>query len=130
MTQTLTPIPAGYHTAPPYLFVRDCARALEFYTRTFGATEKLQMPLPNGKVGHAEIKIGDSIIMLAEELFNRAINAGAMMVLPVTDLFYGDRVGTLKDPFGHVWSIATHKEDLTPTELSERMATFFKRGNV
>lgn len=152
---TVKPIPAGYHTATPYLFVRDAARAIEFYQQAFGATEKLRMPLPGDKIGHAEIKIGDSIIMLAEEapsngfpspmalggagaaiflyvqdvdaMFTRAINAGATTILPVTDQFYGDRVGTLKDPFGQVWSIATHKEDLSREELSRRMSEFFKQ---
>jgi len=150
------PIPAGYHTATPYLFVRDAVRAIEFYKQAFGATELVRLPTPAGKIGHAEIKIGDSVIMLAEEVvadgfasplslggagasiflyvedvdavFNRAITAGATTLLPVTDQFYGDRVGTLKDPFGHMWSIATHKEDLTPEELGKRAAEFYGRG--
>lgn len=153
---TTQPIPAGYRTATPYLFVRNAARAIEFYKQAFGATEKLRMPLPGGKIGHAEIILGDSIIMLAEEassngfpspialggagaaiflyvqdvdaMFSRALNAGATAILPVTDQFYGDRVGTLKDPFGHVWSIATHKEDLTREELVQRMSEFLKRS--
>ncbi|MBL8076716.1 MAG: VOC family protein [Anaerolineales bacterium] len=156
MTKSNTSIPSGYHTATPYLFVRDCAGAIEFYRNALGATEKLRMSLPDGKVGHAEIILGDSVIMLAEEapsngfpsplslnasgaavflyvpdmdiLFNRAVENGASVILPVADLFYGDRVGTLKDPYGHVWSIATHKEDLTPTELSERTKKFNQQG--
>lgn len=156
MKKSNNPIPSGYHTATPYLFVRDCAGAIEFYKKAFGTTEKLRMPLPDGKVGHGEIILGDSVIMLAEEapsngfpsplsingsgasvflyvpdvdtLFNRAITNGATVILPVADQFYGDRVGTLKDPFGHVWSIATHMEDLTPMELSEHMEKFFQQG--
>ena len=158
MTKSNSPIPSGYHTATPYLFVRDCAGAIEFYQNAFGATEKLRMTLPNGKVGHAEIILRDSVIMLAEEapangfpsplsingsgaavflyvpdvdaLFNCAVTNGATVILPVADQFYGDRVGTLKDPFGHVWSIATHKEDLTSTELSERMENFIQQSRT
>jgi len=147
---TVKPIPDGYHTVTPYLIIRDASDAIEFYRRAFGAVELLRMDAPGGKIGHAEVKIGDSPIMLADEypeqgflgpaslggtavsillyvedvdtLFARAIGAGATMMRPVVDQFYGDRSGTLKDPFGHVWTIATHKEDLSSEELQRRMA--------
>ena len=149
------PIPDGYHTATPYLIVRDAARAIEFYTRAFGATELMRLPTPSGKMGHAEIKIGDSPIMLADEypemgyrgpqslggaavsimlyvedvdtLFSRAIAAGAKAIRPVADQFYGDRSGTLEDPFGHVWTLATHKEDVAPEEIHRRFEVFSKQ---
>jgi len=142
--------PAGYHTATPYLIVDGGARALEFYIKAFGATELFRMPAPGGKIGHAEMQIGDSRIMLADEfpdrqalspkklggtpvgimlyvpdcdtVFNRAIAAGAKALSPVTDQFYGDRNGTLEDPFGHKWTISTHKEDLSPEEMQRRLA--------
>lgn len=147
---TVKPIPDGYHTVTPYLIIKNASDAIEFYTRAFGAVELLRMDAPGGKIGHAEVKIGDSPIMLADEypeqgflgpaslggtavsillyvedvdtLFARAIGAGATMMRPVVDQFYGDRSGTLKDPFGHVWTIATHKEDLSSEELQRRMA--------
>jgi PhnB protein len=142
------PIPEGYHTATPYLICTGAAQAIDFYVKAFGAVEIMRMPVPGGKIGHAEIKIGDSPIMLADEhpemgakspttlggagasillyvedvdaVFQRALAAGATQVRPVTDMFYGDRSGTLKDPFGHQWGIATHKEDLPPDELKRR----------
>jgi PhnB protein len=148
------PIPEGYHTATPYLIVNGAAKALEFYKQAFGATELLRMEMPGGKIGHAEIKIGDSIIMLADEypevdargprsiggtpvslmlyvesvdtVFNRAVAAGAKTKEPVQDRFYGDRSGKLEDPFGHVWMIATHKEDLTPEEVGKRAEAWMK----
>ena len=144
------PIPEGYRTATPYLIVKGAADAIEFYKRAFGATEMLRMADPQGRVGHAEIRIGDSVIMLADEhpamgyrspralggssvsillyledvdaVFERAVNAGAKALRPVTDQFYGDRSGTLEDPFGHVWTIATHVEDVSPEELKRRAA--------
>jgi PhnB protein len=144
------PIPAGYHTATPYLIVNDPVAAIDFYKRAFGATELLRLLFPDGKIAHAEIKIGDSPIMLGGEYpdmgylsptsiggsgtsimlyvedvdsqFRQAIEAGATELRPVQDQFYGDRTGALKDPFGHVWSVATHKEDLTQTEVEERFA--------
>lgn len=144
------PIPDGYHTATPYLIIKGAAKALDFYQKqkAFGATELMRFADPSGKIGHAEIKIGDSPIMLADEypemdyrspesiggtpvsimlyvdnvdaLFSRAITAGAKEKTPVKDQFYGDRSGTLVDPFGHVWTIATHKEDIAPDEMRKR----------
>jgi PhnB protein len=151
------PIPAGYHTATPYLIVSDAAKAIEFYKRGLGATEIMRIPDPKGRIGHAEIKIGDSVIMLADEhpemgyksptsiggtpvslylyvedvdrLFKQAISAGAKELRPVKDQFYGDRSGTLADPFGHVWSIGTHKEDVSTEELNRRMEEMMKQGS-
>lgn len=149
------PIPDGYHTATPYLIVKDAARAIEFYVRAFGATELMRLADPSGKIGHAEIKIGDSPIMLADEfpdmgtrsphayggtavstclyvedvdrIFAQAVAAGAAVQRPVVDQFYGDRSGTLVDPFGHVWTIATHKEDVSNEEISRRFSEFMKK---
>ncbi len=142
------PIPDGYHTATPYLIIRGAGDAIEFYKQAFGATELFRFPTPEGKIGHAEIKIGDSPIMLADEypemgyngpqtlggspvslmiyvpdvetVFNRAITAGATVKEAVQDKFYGDRIGTLTDPFGHVWHISTHKEDVSVEEMEKR----------
>ena len=150
MTNKVKPIPEGYHTATPYLIVKDAARAIEFYKKAFGATELMRMPGPGGKIGHAEIKIGDSPIMLADEVpgmgfrspeslggspisillyvedvdvvFSEALAAGAKVQRPVADQFYGDRTGGVTDPFGHVWYIATHKEDVSPEEMTKRAA--------
>lgn len=150
MSSTVKPIPDGYHSVTPYLIVHDAAGAIDFYKKAFGATELMRMPMPNGKIGHAEIKIGDSAIMLADECpealarspralggstfgiliyvedvdarFQRAVTAGAKVLRPVKDQFYGDRSGSLEDPYGHNWTIATHKEDLTAAEMDQRMA--------
>ena len=150
MTNKVKPIPEGYHTATPYLIVKDAARAIEFYKKAFGATELMRMSGPGGKIGHAEIKIGDSPIMLADEVpgmgfrspeslggspisillyvedvdvvFSEALDAGAKVQRPVADQFYGDRTGGVTDPFGHVWYIATHKEDVSPEEMKKRAA--------
>ena len=144
------PIPDGYHTATPYLIVKGAADAIEFYKQAFGAAELFRVPGPDGVLMHAEIKIGDSIIMLADEfpqmdalgpktiggspvglmlylanvdeVFHRAITAGAKEIRPLQNQFYGDRSGTVEDPFGHKWTIATHVEDLTPAEIEQRMA--------
>lgn len=143
------PIPDGYHSVTPYLICDRAADAIEYYKKAFGATELFRMD-HEGKIGHAELKIGDSPIMLADEfpqmgyrspkslggtpvslmiyvpdvdtVYKQAINAGATEVKPLTDQFYGDRSGTLTDPFGHVWTIATHKEDVTMEEMNRRMA--------
>jgi len=141
-------IPQGYRTVTPYLTVHDAARALDFYKRAFGAQEVVRMDGPGGKIAHAEIKIGDSMIMLGDEMpgankapqtlggttagvmlyvenadavFNQAISAGAQVEAPLADMFWGDRYGKLKDPFGHSWAVATHKEDVAPAEMSKRM---------
>ena len=142
------PIPEGYHSVTPYLIIKGAANAIEFYKQAFGATELFRFPAPDGKIGHAEIKIGDSPIMLADEfaemgykgpqalggspvslmiyledvdaVFNRAVEAGASIKEAVQDKFYGDRTGTLTDPFGHVWHLSTHKEDVPMEEMEER----------
>lgn len=144
------PIPDGYHTATPYLFIDGAADAIEFYKTAFKATELFRVAQSDGTIGHAEIKIGNSIIMLADEhpgigavgpktlggaamqlmlyvedvdaAFPRAVNAGAEVKTPVSNKFYGDRSGTLTDPFGHTWTIATHVEDVPPDELERRAA--------
>ncbi len=141
-------VPKGYHSVTPYIIVRDAPSAIQFYERAFGADEHLRLEGPEGVVAHAEIQIGDSIIMLAEEnptwnakcplsyggsavslliythdadaMYAQAIDAGATPVRPVQDQFYGDRSGVVMDPFGHSWSIATHKEDLTQSEVQAR----------
>jgi PhnB protein len=146
---SVKPIPDGYHTLTPFLTVRDAIRAIEFYKQAFGAQERGVMKGPDGKVMHAELKIGDSIIMLSDEFpefgalspqssggagmglhiyvdgvdaaFDRAVNAGAQVEMPVTDQFWGDRYGKLKDPFGHKWSIATHTKDLSMDEMTRGM---------
>ena len=142
-------IPEGYHSVTPYLVVDGAARALEFYTQAFGATEVMRMPGPGGKIAHAEIRIGDSHVMLADEhpeqghrgpksiggtpvgimiyvedvdsMFRKAISLGATETRPVEDQFYGDRSGSLTDPFGHNWMISTHVEDVSPEEMERRM---------
>jgi len=146
---SVKPIPEGYHTITPYLIIAGAGQALEFYKQAFAATELMRMPGPDGKIMHAELQIGDSRIMLADEFpemghvgpktlsgtsvslmlyvedvdtfFAQAIAAGGKEQRPVQDQFYGDRSGTLEDPFGHVWTIGTHKEDLTPEEIAARM---------
>jgi PhnB protein len=143
------PIPDGYHSVTPYLIVRGAAEALDFYARAFDAVETVRMPGPGGVVVHAEFRIGDSTVMIGEEnaaqnaegpeilggspvhlmiyttdcdaMFTRAIGLGATETRPLTDQFYGDRSGTLTDPFGHSWTIATHKEDVSPEEMQRRM---------
>jgi PhnB protein len=143
-------IPDGYHTVTPYLIIGGAAAAIDYYQRAFGATELVRMPDAQGRIAHAELRIGDSVIMLADEhhemgyrgpvtlggasvsivlyvedvdaVFDRAISAGGKSRQPVADQFYGDRMGTLVDPFGHVWTVGTHTEDLTPEEMKKRMA--------
>lgn len=150
MTAKVKPVPEGYHTVTPYLVIKGAAEAIEFYKKAFGAKELFRMAQSDGRVGHAEIKIGDSPIMLADEypemghlspqtignspvsillyvedvdqVFKQAIDAGAKEDRPVDDKFYGDRSGSLVDPFGHVWHIATHKEDVAPEEMAKRAA--------
>jgi PhnB protein len=144
------PIPEGYHSVTPYLILDDATRALEFYKKAFGAVEKFRMPAPGGKIGHAEITIGDSTVMLADEYPSmgarsaktmggspmflmiyvedvdkqvaQAVAAGGTLKRPVANQFYGDRTGGIDDPFGYHWYLATHVEDVPPDEL-ERRAT-------
>jgi len=144
------PIPDGYRNVTPYLIVDGAARAIDFYRKVFGATEKMRMPGPGGKVGHAELTIGDSMLMLADEhpdmghrgplayagsavslmvyvpdvdaTVKAAIADGAKVVRPVENQFYGDRLGTIEDPFGHRWHVATHVEDVAPDEMAKRAA--------
>jgi PhnB protein len=144
------PIPQGYCSITPYLVVKDAARAIEFYKRAFGATEMTRLVAPHGRIGHAELKIGNSVIMLADEfpdggtrspgslggspvslllyvedvdaVARRAVAGGARLLCPVKDQFYGDRSGTLVDPFGHQWQVATHKEDVPREEMRRRAA--------
>jgi PhnB protein len=148
------PIPDGYHSVTPYLIVKGGAEAIEFYKKAFGAKELMRMPMPDGRLGHAEIRIGDSAIMLADEfpqmnvrgpeslggssvsillyvedvdgLASQAIAAGAKVLRPIKDQFYGDRSCTVTDPFGHVWTIATHKEDVPPDEMRRRSEAAMK----
>jgi PhnB protein len=144
----VNPIPEGYHSLTPYLAVEDASRAIDFYKEAFGAEEVLRMPGPDGSVAHAELQIGDSKLMLSDPFpqsnvrpplerggptasvfmyvedvdatFEHAQQAGAIVVSELEDMFWGDRFGTLADPFGHVWSVATHKEDLSEEEIAER----------
>lgn len=148
------PVPKGYHTATPYLIVDGGALALDFYKKAFGAEEVMRMPGPGDKISHAEIQIGDSRLMLADEfpemgarspkafggtavgiclyvrdvdtVFDQAVRAGATVERPVQNQFYGDRSGTVVDPFGHKWTIATHVEDVSPAEMARRMAEMQK----
>ncbi|HEX9256152.1 MAG TPA: VOC family protein [Candidatus Angelobacter sp.] len=153
MAVSAKPIPEGFHTVTPALVVRDAAKAIDFYKKALGAQELVRMPGPDGKIMHAELKIGDSIIFLSDEnpqmnvkspqtlggstctlnvyvpnvdeQFKQAIAAGGKESMPVADQFWGDRYGTLTDPFGYTWGIATHKEDLSPAEMGERAQEFF-----
>jgi PhnB protein len=152
------PIPEGYHSVTPYLIVKGAARAIDFYKQAFGATELVRMDGPDGTIGHAEVKIGDSPVMLADEhpemgfrspqtlggagvslmvyvdnvdeVFPRAISAGGKELRPVKDQFYGDRSGTLEDPFGHVWTLSTHVEDLSMDEMVKRSEELLKPGGA
>ena len=151
----VSPVPAGYHSVTPYLVVSGAARAIEYYKKAFGAKEIVRHGAPDGRVAHAEIQIGDSRLMLADEfpemgakspstiggtpvglciyvpnvdvIFNQAIAAGGKVERPLADQFYGDRTGTLIDPFGHKWTIATHIEDVSPEEMQRRMAEAMKQ---
>ena len=150
------PVPEGYHTVTPYLVMKGASEAIDFYTKVFGAKEVVRMDGPGGSIGHAEIMIGDSFIMLADEspemgfqgpeavggtpvslviyiedvdaVFARALAAGATETKPLKDQFYGDRSGTITDPFGHVWTISTHKEDVSPEEMDKRMKEMMSSG--
>jgi PhnB protein len=150
---TVKPIPQGYRSVTPYLAVKQAADAIEFYRRAFGAKERMRLAAPEGKIGHAELEIGDSVIMLADEppemdfrspaslggtsvtlhlyvkdvdaSFRKATEVGAKPVREVKDEFYGDRTGTVRDPFGHVWHLATHKEDVSSEEIARRAKARF-----
>ena len=152
-------IPEGFHAVTPYLTVRNAAQAIEFYQRAFGARERVSMPGPGGgRIAHAELQIADSVIMLGEECaehgsvspqtlegsavglalyvqnvdaaFDRAIQAGASATEPVSDKFWGDRAGSLTDPFGHKWTLLTHVEDISPQEMKKRMAEAFSMATT
>ena len=152
-----TTIPEGYHSVTPYLIVNGAEEAIRFYERAFGATEMLRLPM-GGKIGHAEVKIGDSIVMLSDEwpdygklgptsrggatsslmiyledvdaAFERAVGAGGTVERPVEDQFYGDRSGTVTDPFGHSWTLSAHVEDVSEDEMQRRMAEFTKQAEA
>lgn len=151
----VNPIPEGYRSVTPYLAVKQAADAIEFYRRAFGAKERMRLTTPDGKVGHAELEIGDSVIMVADESpemdfrspdpshgpgvllhlyvkdvdasVRRATDAGAKLLRAVEDQFYGDRSGSVRDPFGHAWHIATHKEDVPPEEIDRRAQAASKK---
>jgi uncharacterized glyoxalase superfamily protein PhnB len=149
MSATVQPIPEGMHTVTPHLVCSDAAKAIEFYKKAFGATETARLPAPDGKIMHASVRIGDSTVMLVDEFpqwnslgpnalkgtpvtlhlyvkdvdaaFAKAVDAGATVKLPLADMFWGDRYGQVTDPFGHIWSMATHMRDMTPEQMAEEM---------
>jgi PhnB protein len=153
---SVKPIPEGYHTVTPYLILKDTAQAIDFYRNAFGAAETVRLNNPDGSIMHAEIRIGNSHIMLSDEypdmgyvgplslggtpvtlvmyvedvdsIFQQAVAAGAEVVSPVKNEFYGDRSGSVKDPFGYIWSIATHVEDVSEEEMARRYAEISKQG--
>ena len=153
MASNVKPVPEGYRTVTPNLLLRDAAKAIEFYKSAFGAREISRFNMPDGKIGHAEITIGNSTVMLADETpqagcraptalngttvsfflyvenadatVQQAVKAGATVTMPVADMFWGDRMGQVQDPFGHRWSVATHKEDLSPAQIEQRGQEFF-----
>ncbi len=153
MAGKVNPIPQGYHTITPNMVVKEAENALEFYKRAFGADETVRMPGPDGRIMHAELRIGNSMIMLAEErlemdakspktlggtpvgfyvyvenvdtAWKRAVDAGASSIMPLADMFWGDRTGCLEDPFGHRWWLAQHVADLTPEEIQKGQEAFF-----
>lgn len=156
MAGKVKPIPEGYRSVTPYLILNDTAKALEFYKKAFGAEEIFRMPGPGGKIMHAEMKIGDSMLMLADEFpdygsksaktlggspvgiflyvpdvdatFQQAVAAGATETMPLENMFWGDRYGKLVDPFGHNWHLATHVEDVAPEEMEKRAAAAFGKS--
>jgi PhnB protein len=145
------PIPEGYHTATPYLVIDGAAEAIDYYKNAFGAKERMRMEAPGNRIGHAEIEIGDSLVMLSDAfpqsttkaptelggttagvflyvedvdaVVKKAVDTGATVTMEVADQFWGDRFGSITDPFGHSWSIATHVEDVPPEEMAERAKT-------
>lgn len=154
----VSPIPEGYHTVTPYLILKNAAAAIEFYKKALGAVELFRMPAPGGKIGHAEIRIGDSPVMLADEypdmgykgpeslggtsvslmvyvadvdkVYRQAIAAGGKELRPLQNQFYGDRSGTLSDPFGHMWTISSHVEDVSEEEMAKRAEAAMKQASV
>jgi PhnB protein len=152
MAKQVKSVPDGYHTITPYMTVRNADQAMEFYKKAFGAEERYRLPGPDGKIAHAELRIGDSVFMLGEEspemgnispqtlngttggmmiyckntdeAFDRAVKAGATVVTPPENMFWGDRYAKLRDPYGHDWSIGTHFEEVSPEEMGKRMAAF------
>ena len=158
MTANVEAKPQGYHTVTPYMAVRDCISAIDFYRRAFGAEKTMQLTMPDGKIAHAEIRIGDSTLMMSEEnkewgnkspatlggspmflmiyvpdvdaAFKKAIAAGATEVRAVKDQFYGDRSGTLKDPFGYQWTLSTHIEEVSQDEAQRRMEAEFSQHSA
>ena len=157
MGTTVKAVPDGFHTVTPHLVLNDTPKAIDFYKRAFGAEEKCRMPGPDGRIMHAQIRIGSSEVFLADEhvdwggppsplalgnspvslhlyvddvdaVFDRAVAAGATVAMPVQDMFWGDRYGKVIDPFGHHWSLASHKEDLTAEQMQERSAAAFAGG--
>src|ERR1700745_2911539 len=155
MAKATNPIPKRYHTITPPLPCRDAAKAIDFYKKAFGAQELMRMPSPDGKIGHSEIKIGDSVVFISDEfpgrtaetsqtapprsslflyvedvdaVYNRAVSAGAKSTMPLQDMFWGDRFGNVVDPFGHQWGLATHIEDVAPDEIERRSAAFFAKA--
>ena len=155
MANKVKPIPEGYHNVTPYLVIKGAAAAIDFYKQALGAVEVMRMPQPDGRVGHAELKFGDSFVMLADEFpemnivgpktlgntsvalllyvddvdkaVERAVSLGATINKPVADQFYGDRTGTIEDPYGHKWTLAVHLEDVSPEEMERRMAAQAKK---
>ncbi len=156
MAQKAQAIPQGYHTVTPSLFVAGAAKAIDFYKKAFGAEERMRFPAPDGSIMHAELTIGDSIVMLADEMpdqggrgpksiggtpvsffiyrenvdaaWKQAVAAGAKEIMPLADQFWGDRTGCLEDPFGHQWWLAQHIQDLTPEQLQKNAEAFFSQG--
>jgi PhnB protein len=156
MSKAVNPVPENFHSVTANLVVRDAAGAIDFYKKVFGAVELVRMPGPNNKIMHAEIKIGDSMVFVndtmtdktpavstpttfvpaymhvylddVDETFNRAVEAGAKVDMPVEDQFWGDRYAKITDPFGQQWGIATHKEDVAPDEMKRRMAALFTKA--
>lgn len=155
MANKVKPIPEGYHNITSYLVIKGAAAAIDFYKQAFGATEIMRMPQPDGRVGHAELKFGDSVVMLADEYpemqvvgpktlgntsvglllylddvdkaVERAVSLGAIIKKPIADQFYGDRTGTIEDPFGHKWTLAVHIEDVSQEEMQRRMEAQTKK---
>jgi PhnB protein len=155
MAKTAKAIPAGYHTVTPSLVIAGAAKAIEFYKKALGAEEIMRFPGPDGSIMHAEIRVGDSVIMLGDEMpeqgargprsyggtavsffvygenvdaaWKRAVDAGAKEIMPLQDMFWGDRTGCLEDPFGHRWWLAQHVQDLTPEQIKKNAEAFFSQ---